>query len=170
MVVEKKICVLGAPGVGKTSLVRRFVLNVFQDESLVPVAIGIEKRRVAVGDQEILLVLWDFAGDQALEHREVGYLRSAAGYLLVADVAQPDSVAAAVKIQARIAATLGPAIPFILVLNKADHSEAGGAGVLELDLLMAAGWSIFRTCAKSGEGVESAFQYLATLCAARPSP
>ena len=168
VVLAKKICVIGAPGVGKTSLIRRFVFNSFQTSSIfTPVEVGIEKRRVVVGEAEILLALWDFAGGEELQRLQTSYLRGTAGYILVVDGTNPETLTTAIRWQSQVAATVGPAVPFVLVLNKADQVDDWRIGPLKLDPLSTAGWSLFRTSAKDGEGVESVFNQLASVCAIR---
>ena len=48
-VLEKKICMMGAPGVGKTSLVRRFVDSVFSEKYLSTIGVKIDKKSVELG-------------------------------------------------------------------------------------------------------------------------
>ena len=44
--IQKKICMLGAYGVGKTSLVRRYVKSIFDEKYLITVGVTIDKARV----------------------------------------------------------------------------------------------------------------------------
>src|SRR4026207_752305 len=47
--LQKKVCVLGAFGVGKTSLVRRYVETIFSDTYLTTVGVKIDKKTLTVG-------------------------------------------------------------------------------------------------------------------------
>ena len=60
--IQKKVALLGAPGVGKTSLVRRFVESLFDESYLRTIGVKIDKKRVSVGGQDVTLMLWDVAG------------------------------------------------------------------------------------------------------------
>ena len=51
-----------APGVGKTSLVRRFVESLFDEEYLTTIGVKVDKKLVTVGGREVTLMLWDVAG------------------------------------------------------------------------------------------------------------
>jgi small GTP-binding protein len=61
-VIQKKIALLGAPGVGKTSLVRRFVESLFDEKYLTTIGVKVDKKTVQVRGQDVLLMIWDIAG------------------------------------------------------------------------------------------------------------
>ena len=61
--LQKKICLLGAFSVGKTSLIQRFVSSLFDDKYLTTVGVKIDKKIVTVDQQEIMLMIWDLAGE-----------------------------------------------------------------------------------------------------------
>jgi small GTP-binding protein len=159
-VLQKKVCMLGAFSVGKTSLVRRYVESIFSDAYLTTVGVKIDKKTVEVSGQPVALILWDIAGEDEVSMVRMSYLRGAAGYLLVADGTRAATLEVARSLRARVAAELGP-LPFTLLVNKADLAEAWAVSDGELDALRAGGWSVLRTSAKTGESVEDAFRELA---------
>ena len=57
IMIKKKICMLGAYGVGKTSLVRRYVYSIFSEKYLSTVGVKIDKKVVQVEGQEVHLLL-----------------------------------------------------------------------------------------------------------------
>jgi GTPase SAR1 family protein len=61
--VKKKICMLGYYGVGKTSLVSQFVNHLFADKYQTTVGVKIDKKLVACEGGEVILMLWDVAGE-----------------------------------------------------------------------------------------------------------
>ncbi|MBT2325576.1 GTP-binding protein [Variovorax paradoxus] len=162
--LQKKICLLGAFGVGKTSLVRRYVDTIFSDAYLTTVGVKIDKKVLRVGAQEVALILWDIAGEDEVSAVRVSYLRGAAGYLLVVDGTRPETLETAASIQRRIGAELG-AVPFFVLLNKADLLEDWAIAPARIEVLEAEGWTFRRTSAKTGMGVEETFQELAALLA-----
>jgi small GTP-binding protein len=151
---------LGAFGVGKTSLVRRYVQSIFADTYLTTVGVKIEKKTLTVGDETLILLLWDIAGEDDVSPIRLSYLRGAAGYLLVADGTRSETLEAARSIQSRVESEIG-AVPFLLLLNKADLQEGWDVSGDALATLESAGWSTIRTSAKTGQGVEEAFHELA---------
>jgi small GTP-binding protein len=162
--LQKKICLLGAFGVGKTSLVRRYVDTIFSDTYLTTVGVKIDKKVLNLGSEEMALILWDIAGEDDVAAVRVSYLRGAAGYLLVVDTTRPETLETAASIQKRIVAELG-AIPFFVLLNKSDLQEDWALAPERLEQLEAQGWNFRRTSAKTGAAVEESFQELAALLA-----
>jgi small GTP-binding protein len=158
--LQKKICMLGAFGVGKTSLVRRYVQSLFSDAYLTTVGVKIDKKTVSVGNETVTLLLWDIAGEDDVSPIRMSYLRGAAGYLLVADGTRAETLGIASSIQSRVKAEIGT-VPFLVLLNKADLQESWEIDREAMDGLEQAGWSIVRTSAKTGAGVEEVFEELA---------
>lgn len=158
--IQKKICMLGAFGVGKTSLVSRFVHSVFSDKYLTTVGVKIEKKSVDVDDEQVDLVIWDIYGDDDFQKVRMSYVRGASGYLLVADGTRSTTMDTARALQDSVQRTFGP-MPFILVLNKADLVDQWALDETSLGLLAKNGWQIVRTSAKTGQGVEQTFAALA---------
>ncbi len=159
--LQKKICMLGAFSVGKTSLVRRFVESIFSDSYLTTVGVKIDKKTLTVGSRGLNLILWDIAGEDDASAVRMSYLRGAAGYLLVADGTRPQTLDVARSIQRRVEAEYGR-LPFVLLANKCDLASEwtlSDESIAEV----AANSSVRRTSAKTGEGVEAAFQELAEL-------
>jgi len=157
--LQKKICLLGAFGVGKTSLTRRFVDSIFSDAYLTTVGVKIDKKPVAVGEAIVNLLIWDIAGEDDVSAVRTSYLRGAAGYLLVVDVTRAQTLDVARSIRARVGSEIGD-IPFLCLLNKTDVEEWDIAAA-HIDALQAEGWTVQHTSAKTGAGVESAFADLA---------
>jgi len=158
--IQKKVCVLGSFGVGKTSLVRRYVQSMFSDAYLTTVGVKVDKKTLTVGAAEVTLVLWDIAGEDDINAIRMTYVRGAGGYFLVADGTRPETLGIAKSIQARVTAEVGT-VPFLLLLNKADLQESWGLTAEPLAALESEGWTILRTSAKTGENVEEAFLELA---------
>jgi small GTP-binding protein len=158
--MQKKIALLGASGVGKTSLVRRFVASMFDEKYLTTIGVKVDKKAVRVGAQDVTLMVWDVAG--AEEHFSVpsAYVKGASGYLLVADGTRIDTFAAAAAIIEQMDRDLGP-LPFVFVVNKKDLVDAWQADAARLDAMRTRSVAVLISSAKTGEGVEEAFQQLA---------
>jgi len=76
---------VGQFGVGKTSLVRRFVDSIFDERYLSTIGVKIDRKDVTIGSASVTLMLWDLAGEDDLAQLKVSHLRGASGYILVAD-------------------------------------------------------------------------------------
>ena len=155
-VLDKKICMMGAPGVGKTSLVRRFVDSVFSEKYLSTIGAKIDRKTVAVDDDLLNLMLWDLQGEERYEWVRLQYLRGASGYILVADGTRPETLETAIGLQEN-AANRALGLPFILCLNKADLWGQWAISATQQEWLKERGWSVLQTSAQSGDSVETAF-------------
>ena len=158
-VEKRKVCLLGATGVGKTSLVTRFVRSIFSDTYQTTIGTKIEAKQVEYGDRILVLVLWDLSGEDEFQRVRLSYLRGAAGYVLVADGTRRSTLETALALHDATVTILGD-VPRVLVLNKGDLRplwELDDASVLDL---VAQGWRVFQTSAKTGAGVEEAFRSL----------
>jgi small GTP-binding protein len=158
--MQKKICMLGAFAVGKTSLVSRFVKSIFSDRYYTTVGVKIEKKTLQVNGQQWNLIVWDLAGEDEFMQIRMSYLRGSSGYVLVADGTRRPTLDAALDIQKRAREVLGD-VPFVLVLNKADLTEEWELGNDIIEELAKQGWTGLKASAKTGVGVEEAFLSLA---------
>lgn len=157
--IQKKICLLGAFAVGKTSMVSRFVRSIFSEKYHTTVGVKIDKKEMTLGDTPITLMLWDLHGEDEFQKVRMSYLRGASGYLLVVDGTRKDTLDRALMLHQAVQQTLGE-IPYILVVNKSDLSDDWEIEEAVLDDLTARQWEIVKSSAKTGEGVEYAFQSL----------
>jgi small GTP-binding protein len=158
--IQKKICMLGATGVGKTSLVSRFVFSIFSDTYLTTIGVKVDKKTVAIDAADLTLMLWDIYGEDEFQTVRTSYLRGASGYLLVADGTRQRTLDTARELQKTAEDVVGR-VPFLLVLNKADLGDEWRVDDRALWRMAEDGWSVVKTSAKSGEGVEEAFLKLA---------
>ena len=111
--IQKKVCMLGATGVGKTSLVSRFVRSMFSDKYQTSVGVKVDKKTVTIGEDPVTLVLWDIYGEDAFQSVRASYLRGAAGYLLVADGTRQLTLETARSLQKTAEEAAGH-VPFVL--------------------------------------------------------
>lgn len=155
--IQKKICMVGAFAVGKTSLVTRFVKSIFSEKYLTTVGVKIDKKEMRLGDTEVTLVLWDIAGEDNLTQMRMSYLRGASGYLLVVDGTRPGTLDTAVNLQKKVGEFLGKRLPFVLLLNKTDLAEGWSLPDEAIEELSDKKWVVMKTSAKTGQGVEEAF-------------
>ena len=158
--ISKKICLLGSFAVGKTSLIARFVASLFSEKYHTTLGVKIDKKLVRLTNQEITLVIWDLAGEDAFQRVEEAYLRGASGYLLVADGTRRATLDTALQLQKRAQATVG-VVPFHLLINKSDLVDDWDLDDHLLEELGSQRWSMLKTSAKTGAGVETAFISLA---------
>jgi hypothetical protein len=158
-VIQKKICMVGAFAVGKTSLVARFVYSKYSEKYQTTVGVKIDKKVVQHPAGEITLMLWDMAGKDAVTTVRPEHLRGAAGYILAMDGTSRNTLEVGIDLHRRVTETVGD-VPFVCVVNKADLRETWEIQQSDLDNLSARGWTVVETSAKTGAAVEAVFQTL----------
>jgi hypothetical protein len=160
MVEKRKLCMLGASGVGKSSLVARFVRSIFSDVYRTTIGVAIDKRRVRCGGRELDLVIWDLSGEDEFQAVNLSYLRGAGGLLVVVDGTRRATAETALRLHATARAIV-PDAPSVFVLNKADLVATWELDQASRAALEGAGSPLVATSAKTGAGVEEAFSALA---------
>lgn len=158
---KKKICLLGPFGVGKTSLISRYVRNIFSTSYLSTIGVKVDKKDLALeGWGEVCLLIWDLEGRDDFASVTDTYLRGMAGYLLVADGTSRASLDSVAKTR-ELMAELFVEVPSLLLLNKADLGASWTPGAVELAEFEGRGIEVLSTSAKDGRGVEAAFRGIA---------
>lgn len=154
--LQKKVCMLGAYAVGKTSLVSRFVRSIFSEKYQTTVGVKVDKKTVMIGEQKLTFILWDLAGEDDYIQVRTSYLRGSAGYLLVADGVRRATLDKAIELQQRVESEIGK-LPFIMLINKLDVIDDWEIKESDIESLSAAGWHVVATSAKTGVGVQETF-------------
>lgn len=155
--LQKKVCMVGSFATGKTSLIARFVHSIFSEKYQTTVGVKIDKKTVNYNDKELNLILWDLYGEDEFQKVRMSYLRGSSAYLLVVDGTRRSTLEKAFNLQIKVEETIGK-VPFILIMNKSDLSDEWEIDIDEINDLTQRGWSIVKTSAKTGRGVEEVFQ------------
>lgn len=160
MDLKKKVCLVGAFAVGKTSLVRRYVESLFSEKYLTTVGVKIDKKQIVVQNRTMDLIIWDLHGEDDFQTIRMSYLRGASGCIYVADGTRRATLDSALMLRQRVEAAIGPT-PAILALNKCDLEEYWEIDPSTIPARGTKDFDIFRTSAKTGQSVEAAFRSLA---------
>lgn len=158
--IQKKVCMLGGFAVGKTSLVRCFVDNVFSQSSRTTLGVKIDNKVVSINDTNISLTLWDIHEEDSYERVAPAYFRGIAGYLLLVDPTRPATLENAVAMRKDVERVAG-GVPFVLVKNKADSKANWRIAANDLGELERSAVAVAEVSAMTGEGVSEAFESLA---------
>jgi len=158
-----KLILGGDGGVGKTSMVHRFVDDSFQTDYKSTIGTSIMKKECDFEDLEskVRFVIWDLAGQAQFQRVRQTYLSNAEAGILVFDVTRKETFNSIEKWFNEIMGA-SKSISLILIGNKVDlvedrkvSSEEGEALANKLNL------SYFEASAKTGENVNDAFKMLA---------
>ncbi len=170
--IKAKVCLVGEVAVGKTSLVKRFVLDTFDDRYVATVGTKVTKRTVPVLWRGIPakmdLMLWDIMGERGFRALlKEAYFEGCQGILAVCDLTRKDTLYDLTNWIALTKKQVGN-VPIVFLGNKLDLRDR--LAVAQEDLVRLGGIHsapTLLTSAKTGENVESAFQSIATAIAAR---
>ncbi|HOZ72600.1 MAG TPA: Rab family GTPase [Spirochaetales bacterium] len=166
--IKKKLCLLGSLGVGKTSLIRKFVLNVYSETYLCTVGVKVDKKIVRLRDgEDVILMIWDMEGQDDFSSLADTYLRGLSGYLCVADGTRPETLRTALSICSSMN-SMFQGVSSSLLVNKCDLTDRWAVTEEECHDLAPGCGRILRTSAKLGIGVEEAFVDIAGRMVERP--
>ncbi|CAM3775875.1 Rab family GTPase [Flavobacterium branchiophilum] len=159
----KKIVLTGHFGVGKSSLIRRFVQNEFSDDYHVTIGVHILKKTVALNNDEITLVIWDIEGKDSVEKIRSSYLIGTSGFIHVIDPTRGQTFSE-LQNEIKYLNKSFPKTPIITVCNKSDL-----IAIDEFEALLKTKNLIidYFTSAKLGENVEKIFQEIASKITAK---
>lgn len=161
--VSRKICLLGDFAVGKTSLARRFVYDIFEDDYLSTIGVKVSRKTMAIPHDdemiELTLMIWDLAGSERFNEMRATYMRGASGAILVCDLSRQETIEN-LHSYAQDMRSVASRSLFLIAANKCDIQGVESALNLvkrEAEPLNA---PCFITSAKTGDGVENMFRHL----------
>ena len=166
-----KVCLVGEKAVGKTSLIRRYVLNMFDDRYITTIGTKVSKKELSLFHPErnmqvrMDMTIWDIMGEKGFrELLKDAYFYGANGILAVADVTRrktldelDDWIDGVMRVCGRV--------PTVIAVNKVDLKDEVMILYGDKEIERAAGAydaAFYYTSAKTGEGVDDAFKALGT--------
>ncbi|UCE92119.1 MAG: GTP-binding protein [Methanobacteriota archaeon] len=159
----KKVGLIGDSAVGKTSLIRRFVVDVFDDAYIATIGTKVSKRDLEYDLTDktmyLTLMLWDILGQKDYTKIRTQSMKSSHGMMVVSDLTRDETVESAKDFWFKEARdTLGH-VPVVFIGNKADLADDGSEAAEKLKRTAeSVGMPAFVCSAKTGENVEDAFR------------
>src|SRR6266566_8455250 len=175
--IRLKLCMAGEATVGKTSLIRRSVLDEYDDRYIATLGTKITKKVMSVQDPKgaglvtVHAILWDIMGTPTLRDLlKEAYYHGAEGIFAVADQTRKETLAA-LDAWARSIRSVAGDIPTFGLVNKQDLEPDPQFAPGEIEAFFEKrGWPCLYTSAKTGAGVEEGFkQIVETILVDRPS-
>ena len=169
-----KAVLVGDKAVGKTSLIRRYVLDEFDDRYLLTLGAKVTKKveEVQIPERSLRasleLNVWDIMGQAGFrELAKEAYFHGARGILAVVDLTRKSSLDGIGDWIRAVQDVTGP-VPLVLMANKNDLPSLATVTPVEVaDRARDFGCPSFPTSAKTGENVEAAFRRLSELIVRR---
>lgn len=165
MLTKYKIVFLGDQGVGKTSLITRFMYDTFDPQYAATIGIDFLSKTMYLDDKTVRLQLWDTAGQERFRSLIPSYIRDSNVAIITYDITSKESFEALSQWCENVQNERGDNVIICIVGNKSDltekrliSTEQGEASCKEL------GAQIFiETSTKNGYNVKQLFKKVAQL-------
>jgi small GTP-binding protein len=155
MFAYKKV-MIGDFGVGKTSLVRRFVDNSFSEDYISSIGVSISKKLITTPNGDSTMMLWDTEGKTEFNQIFKQYLVGAKGYIIVADLTRPQTLTS-IKEHLKLCLNVVKDAPVCIALNKSDLEHQNNYSEEEIKALSQNIIGVYKTSAQSGDIVNEIF-------------
>lgn len=163
--VKRKIVLLGDSAVGKTSLIRRFVTDKFDDKYITTIGTKVTKKELAIERDnatiDLTLMIWDVLGQQGYTSIQARSYKGADGVLYVSDLTREDSLTNIETYWLAELNKIAENVPGVLVGNKVDLQDEIAISEDDIEKF---GRKLdcphFLSSAKTGENVEKVFKSL----------
>lgn len=163
--MAKKMCVIGEAAVGKTSLIRRFVIDRFDDKYITTIGTKTSKKNLTIksdGSQiNLKLMIWDLLGQRGFTMVQKVAYQGSNGAFIVLDVTRRETLYSFDNWLFSLYKVAGE-IPVVVLANKVDLEPDFGEDEIE-DLIKDYGFPYYLTSAKKGNNVNDAFIALGEL-------
>ncbi|XP_061775254.1 ras-related protein Rab-38 isoform X2 [Nerophis ophidion] len=122
-----KILVIGDLGVGKTSIIKRYVHHNFSPNYRATIGVDFALKVLNLDQETVRLQLWDIAGQERFGNMTRVYYREAMGAFIVFDVTRPASFEAVAKwkedLDSKVTLGNGKHVATVLLANKCDQGR-----------------------------------------------
>ena len=163
----KKICLLGDGAVGKTSLIRKFVFDRFEDKYIMTFGTKVSKKLVSITrddmEYKLTFLIWDILGQRIHNNLHAAYYQGATAAFIVCDTTRKETLEHMDE-WITVFRNVNKGAPLILLGNKSDLVDQMQFGESDMAQL-AAKYRVTShlTSAKTGVHVEESFLELGEL-------
>jgi len=166
-----KIVVLGESGVGKTSLLLRYVQNKFTIATKSTIGSDFLSKEITAEGRPILLQIWDTAGQERFQGLGTSFYRGADGVCFVFDVTRKKTFEELAAWKKAFLIQVGHEgnndFPMIVLANKVDLENREVTKREVDEYCQKEGITYYETSAKENIKVDKAFEHIAKLILSR---
>lgn len=161
--IQVKVVLLGDSGVGKSSIVLRFVADNFKSDAEATIGASYMGKILQFNDKMIKFNIWDTAGQERYHSLAKMYYRDATAAIMVYDITKKDSFDGLKRWHKELT-EFGPKdISIIIAGNKEDLVQTEAVSPEEANAFARSIGALYKkTSAKTNVGVEQMFRDLAS--------
>jgi len=156
-----KLLLIGNSSVGKSSLLFRFVENVWDDSFVPTIGVDFKLKTLEVNGKKVKLQIWDTAGQERFKNITASYYRGGNGVLVVYDITDRESFDNLNSWLIEIEKNANKNVYKLLIGNKCDLEDKRKVTFQEgKDFAESNGMKFMETSAKTASKVQEAFELL----------
>ncbi|MHA1914483.1 MAG: Rab family GTPase [Promethearchaeota archaeon] len=159
-----KLSLIGDEGVGKTSMVQRYVHDIFKKDYRATIGTFISKKECKFEELEtsVRFMIWDLAGQAQFSRLWPDYLTDSRAGIIVFDITNRNSFENVEKWYGILSEVASPNLVLILVGNKVDLADSRTVSLEEgVALAEKLGIPYMETSAKTNENIDDVFEWIA---------
>jgi small GTP-binding protein len=166
--ILKKIVLLGDGGVGKTSMIARYVIDKFDDKYIATIGTKVSRKDIQLVYPNLIvnlrMMIWDILGQKEYSKIRSASMTGAHGIIVVGDLSRPETISALNDFWLAESGKIVGDLPTVFVGNKVDlvGKDSPSAKLME-SASAKRGAPTFLCSAKTGENVEAVFKTLGDL-------
>jgi small GTP-binding protein len=164
--VKLKICLVGDSAVGKTSLIRRFVFDQFDDKYIKTIGTKVTKKEITIQNPsngepvEVHLMIWDIMGDKGFRHLLTqAYFYGTHGIIGMCDITRKKTLSALSEWMINVKEIVND-VPVIFLGNKCDLDSKQELDINDIKIFATRykNAAAYLSSVKTGQNVELAFK------------
>jgi small GTP-binding protein len=156
--IPLKAVLVGDSGVGKTSLITRWVKGEYIPITSLTVGANSQRKRVSLANQDVDLHVWDTAGQERFQSLTPVFARSSVVAILVVSVQDPSTFTSVDRWLGMLNSSTDRMPPVVLAVNKMDLASPDLSREEIVDKFSPKCTAVFFASAVTNEGVDSVFQ------------
>ncbi|UCG68484.1 MAG: GTP-binding protein [Thermoplasmata archaeon] len=166
--IKRKVLLLGDGAVGKTSLIRKFVLDKFDDKYIATIGTKVTKKELELDNNGetiyLTLMIWDVLGQRGYTKIQATSFLGAQGVIFVCDFTRMDTLMSIEEYWLPTVSNSLPGFQMVFVANKSDLAHDAQFSYEDLQNVASKYNTVAFPCsAKTGENVEELFFTLGSM-------
>ena len=160
-----KMCIFGDSGVGKSTLIKRFITNKFEHDLKSTIGADILMKFIETDTLRITLQIWDFAGESRFNSLLPSYAQGSSAAIFMCDITKKESIA---NIDNWLLTfdkgfdNQDPNFPLLVVGGKLDLKDRRSINKQDIGVCLTVRkeFDYIECSSKTGENVDALFQLL----------